>query len=111
MPSKYTLDFSQIRMTDVALVGGKNASLGELYCALSKQGVGVLDGFAVTTEAYWRVLDENGLRQKLEAVFAGLNAEDLDKLTLAGHTARSLILQTPLPDELRHQHPRWLSTP
>ena len=101
MPSKYTLDFSQIRMTDVALVGGKNASLGELYCALSKRGVGVLDGFAVTTAAYWRVLDENGLQQKLEAVFAGLNAEDLDKLALAGHSARSLILQTPLPDDLR----------
>ena len=98
----YILDFSQIGMKDVALVGGKNASLGELYCALGKRGVGVLDGFAVTTEAYWRVLDENGLKEKLEGVFANLDSENLDKLAVAGHAARSLILQTPLPQELRN---------
>ncbi len=97
----YILNFSQIRMTDVARVGGKNASLGELYCALGSQAnIGVLDGFAVTTAAYWRFLQENDLRQKLEAVFADFDPENMEALAAAGHLARSLILETPLPIEL-----------
>jgi pyruvate,water dikinase len=100
MASSYVLSFSQIRMNDVPRVGGKNASLGELYAIFSKQGVGVLDGFAITTDAYWRLLTENGLREKLEAVFVDLNPEDIEKLAAAGRTARSLVLGTPLPEEL-----------
>ena len=57
----YTLDFNQIGMRDLSRVGGKNASLGQLHNALKPQGVGVLDGFATTAEAYWRLLGENGL--------------------------------------------------
>ena len=101
MPLNYILDFSQIQMTDVARVGGKNASLGELYGAFSEQKVGVLDGFAITTDAYWRLLNENDLREKLEEVLEGLNPEDLTKLVAAGHAARSLIMRTPLPQDLR----------
>lgn len=73
MKSKYALDFSEICMGDVALVGGKNASLGEMFRALKPKGVGVLDGFALTTVAYWRLLDEQGLRAKLEKIFATLD--------------------------------------
>ena len=73
MASKYVRDFSNIRMTDVALVGGKNASLGELFSALEDHSVGVLDGFAVTTRAYWRLLEENNLHAKLEEIFAHLD--------------------------------------
>jgi pyruvate, water dikinase len=51
MKSPYTLDFSDIRMSDLPRVGGKNASLGELFAALRPKGVGVLDGFAITTDA------------------------------------------------------------
>jgi len=100
MSSSYILDFSQIRMTDVPRVGGKNASLGELYSAFSEQEVGVLDGFALTTNAYWRLLQEEGLQEKLETVFEDLNPEDMDKLATAGFSARSLILQTQLPQDL-----------
>ena len=100
MSSKYILNFSQIRMTDVARVGGKNASLGELYSVFIKREVGVLDGFAITTDAYWRLLSENGLRQKLEAIFADLNPDDIETLPSAGRNARALILQTPLPRDL-----------
>jgi pyruvate,water dikinase len=88
-------------MSDVARVGGKNASLGELFAALKPRGVGVLDGFAVTTDAYWRLLEENGLREKLENALSKLDAEDLQQLALAGHVARSSILETPLPEEVR----------
>ena len=62
MDRSFILKFSEIGMSDVARVGGKNASLGELFAALKPKGVGVLDGFAVTTDAYWRLLEEKGLR-------------------------------------------------
>src|SRR5271170_3701367 len=96
-----TLDFSEIRMNDVPRVGGKNASLGELFNALKTEGIGVLDGFAVTTNAYWLLLEQRGLLQKLEAVFSRVDAENLQSLATAGHAARTLILDTPLPDTLR----------
>ena len=101
MAANLTLNFSEIRMNDVNRVGGKNASLGELFSALKPKGVGVLDGFAVTTDAYWLLLNEQGLRGKLENIFANLDPEKLDRLASAGHEARTQILQTPLPDALR----------
>jgi pyruvate, water dikinase len=66
-------------------------------------GVGALDGFAITTAAYWRMLDAADLRAKLEATFAKLNPEDLNQLATAGHTARALILGTSLPADLRSE--------
>ncbi len=60
--AELTIDFGRIGMGDIARVGGKNASLGELFHALKPQGVGVLDGFAVVADAYWLLLDEAGLR-------------------------------------------------
>ena len=101
MKSTYTVDFSEIRMGDVARVGGKNASLGELFSALKPKGVGVLDGFALTTDAYWRLLEEQGLRAKLEKIFSDLDPENLEQLAIKGHDARTQILQTPLPEVLR----------
>ncbi|MGB9464295.1 MAG: phosphoenolpyruvate synthase [Candidatus Acidiferrum sp.] len=100
MKTAYTLNFSEICMTDVAKVGGKNASLGELFNALATKGVGVLDGFAITTNAYWRLLQEQGLRTKLEALFTKLDAENLEQLAQSGHAARTMILETPLPIDL-----------
>lgn len=101
MNPAYTLNFSEIRMKDVPRVGGKNASLGELLIALKPKGVGVLDGFAITTDAYWRLLQEQGLREKLQEIFSRINPEDLDQLAAAGHAARTRILETPLPEELK----------
>lgn len=101
MSSTLTLDFSEIRMTDVPRVGGKNASLGELFSALKPKSIGVLDGFAITTDAYWLLLGQRRLRQELEGVFSTLDPENLESLAAAGHAARTLILATPLPDNLR----------
>jgi pyruvate,water dikinase len=101
MMSPYTLDFSDIRLSDLPRVGGKNASLGELFAALGPQGVGVLDGFATTTDAYRRLLDEQGLRLKLEQIFSDLDPEDLTGLAKKGHESRTRILETPLPEALR----------
>jgi pyruvate,water dikinase len=101
MNQSFTLKFSEIRLSDLPRVGGKNASLGELFTALKPKGVGVLDGFALTTEAYWRLLEEQGLRGKLEQIFSQLDPENLEQLAVAGHAARSRILETSLPDSLR----------
>jgi len=101
MSQSFILKFSEIRIGDLPLVGGKNASLGELFNALKSKGVGVLDGFALTTGAYWRLLEEQGLRQKLAQILAKLDPENLEQLAAAGHAARSAILETPLPDYLR----------
>ncbi len=101
MFTNYLLDFSDIRMADVPRVGGKNASLGELYSVFHKRDVGVLDGFALTTDAYWHLLSANGLQEKLEAVFKDFNPEDIGLLTATGLAARSLILHAPLPQDLQ----------
>jgi pyruvate,water dikinase len=61
----------------VARVGGKNASLGELFRVLKPKGVGVLDGFATTADAYRRLLATNGLEQRLRSIFTSFDAEDL----------------------------------
>ncbi len=76
MGSTYVLNFSEIRMGDVALVGGKNASLGELFSALKPKGVGVSDGFALTTDAYWRLLDEQGFACQAGEDFLGSRSRE-----------------------------------
>jgi len=101
MKTPFRLNFSEIRMTDVPLVGGKNASLGELFAALGPQGVGVLDGFALTTDAYWHLLEQQNLRGELETLFNNFDAEDLQELASRGHAARTKILQTPFPEDVR----------
>jgi pyruvate,water dikinase len=100
-PSALTLDFSDIAMSDVGRVGGKNASLGELFGALKPRGVGVLDGFATTADAYRGLLAAGGLEAKLRSIFSSLDAENLEQLSRVGQAARAAVLETPLPDELR----------
>jgi len=101
MNQAFILKFSEIGMGDIARVGGKNASLGELFSALKPKGVGVLDGFAITTDAYWRLLEEKGLSGQLQQILSQLNPENLEQLAAAGHAARDCILNTPLPDDIR----------
>ena len=69
MTSPYVMEFSDISLGNLATVGGKNASLGELFRALKPKGVGVLDGFATTADAYRHLLATNGLEARLRAVF------------------------------------------
>ena len=96
----YTLDFSQITLADLPRVGGKSASLGQLFNALGPRGVPVLDGFATTADAYRRLLQEQGLEARLRTVFAEFDPEDLGQLEERGHAARAAVLATPLPPEL-----------
>ncbi|MEZ5356026.1 MAG: phosphoenolpyruvate synthase [Bryobacteraceae bacterium] len=96
----FTLDFEAISMADVARVGGKNASLGEMFRALKPRGVGVLDGFATTSTAWRRFLEEHGLERRLQSILSGFDPENVGQLAARGHAARAAVLETPLPPEL-----------
>jgi pyruvate,water dikinase len=96
----YVLDFSQVGAGDVAIVGGKCASLGELFRELTGQGVRAVDGFSTTSHAYHLLLDTNGLRKKLRSLLKGLDVNDLAELARVGAEARRLMLETPFPPEV-----------
>ncbi len=100
-PMPLTLDFGDITLEDLPRVGGKNASLGELVHALRPQGVGVLDGFATTADAYRLLVHESGLERHLTALLGDFDHEDLDELARRGHEARAAVLAAPLPEAMR----------
>lgn len=90
--AEHVVWFEEIRRADVARVGGKNASLGEMVSNLSARGVKVPGGFATTAEAYWRFIDSNGLRDVIGAVLADLGAGRI-QLAEAGRTIRAAVLR------------------
>lgn len=100
MAAELILPFARIGRTDVARVGGKNASLGEMFSALSSQGVQVPDGFATTAKAYGLFLDHNGLRERIAAELASLDINDVAELQQRGARIRAWILSAALPPVL-----------
>ncbi|MEZ5480127.1 MAG: phosphoenolpyruvate synthase [Thiolinea sp.] len=96
----YILWFDQLGMADVAVVGGKNASLGEMISNLSNMGVSVPGGFATTTHAYQDFLNHEGLHERINALLAKLDVDDIGALTEAGRTIRGWLMAAPLPDAL-----------
>ena len=99
---RFILWFSEIGKDDVALVGGKNASLGEMYNNLSSLGVKVPNGFAVTTGAYKHFLSQAKIKEALEGILGEINS-DLSNLDYVSTRARRLILSKSLPDDLRRE--------
>ncbi|NIA12089.1 MAG: phosphoenolpyruvate synthase, partial [Nitrospiraceae bacterium] len=97
---KYIRWFEEIRIEDVPLVGGKNASLGEMYRDLTTQGVRIPDGFAVTAEAYWYVVNSAGILDELKESMAGLDKTNVTDLGRRGKRARDLIIGAGIPDDL-----------
>ncbi|MDD5750139.1 MAG: phosphoenolpyruvate synthase [Candidatus Pacebacteria bacterium] len=97
---KYLLWLDEIGKDDVALVGGKNASLGEMYCHLTSQGIRIPNGFALTAKAYWHFLKFNHLDDKLSDIFYRFNRQSLVSLAKTGQAARSLILKAQFPPDL-----------
>ncbi len=93
--------FDAIAIEDVPLVGGKNASLGEMYRELGNKGVRVPNGFAVTATAYRRLLEYNQAEQKIRDILAGLDTGDMDNLARRGRKTRALVRSLPFPDDLR----------
>jgi pyruvate, water dikinase len=92
--------FSDIGIGDIPLVGGKNASLGEMYRELQPKGVRVPGGFAVTAEAYRHFLQVAGLDARIRELLAGLDTGDLDNLRRRGSGVRHAILAADLPADL-----------
>lgn len=95
--------FAEISIGDVSLVGGKNASLGEMYRELSGQGVRVPNGFAVTAEAYRYFLQNAGVDEEIKKIFSDLNTHDIENLRQRGQSVRHAVLAAELPPELREQ--------
>lgn len=92
--------FNEIGIEDVPIVGGKNASLGEMYQELSPKGVRIPNGFAITAEAYWHVLNSFGITNKLKELMHGLDKKNISDLSKRGKLARELILGSGIPDDL-----------
>ncbi len=92
--------FEHLRMTDVEIVGGKNASLGEMISQLAATGVRVPGGFATTAHAFRQFLQHNGLEGRIRARLETLNVEDTRALAVAGEEIRRWIVETPFPADL-----------
>jgi pyruvate, water dikinase len=97
---KFITWFAEIGIEDVPLVGGKNASLGEMFRELMSQGVKVPPGFAVTAEAYRYFLREEGLDVKIRTILEGLDTRDMENLRQRGAQIRHAILAAELPSDL-----------
>ncbi|MDG1278375.1 MAG: phosphoenolpyruvate synthase [Algoriphagus sp.] len=95
--------FSEIHLNDIAQVGGKNSSLGEMFSELSSKGIKVPDGFAVTNEGYWNFLNENQLVPKLKAILSELDLKTFKNLSKIGSKARQLLLDASFPEELSEE--------
>lgn len=93
--------FEEVGIADIPLVGGKNASLGEMIQQLTPKGVNVPTGFATTAYAYRYFIKAAGLEEKLRELFADLNTDDVSNLQQRGKQARSLILNTPFPQDFQ----------
>lgn len=99
----YVIPFEELRMADVELVGGKNASLGEMISQLHSKGVRVPTGFATTALAFREFLDHHQLTQKIAERLELLNVDDVKALALAGQEIRHWITQVPFQPQLEAQ--------
>ncbi len=101
--SAYIKKFNQVGIGDVPEVGGKNASLGEMFSRLGAAGIQVPDGFATTAAAFWTFIDKNSLRRPLEELLQTLDREKYSNLKEVGLQARNLILNAQMPDDILQQ--------
>ena len=101
--SALVLWFNELGIEDVPLVGGKNASLGEMYRLLTKQGVNIPNGFAITANAYFYLLEKAGIKDKIKNILSDLDTKDMHNLQDRGRKVRKLIRNAKMPPELRKQ--------
>lgn len=92
--------FENLRMTDVAEVGGKNASLGEMISQLENKGIRVPGGFATTANAYKNFLETNNIKQKIDEILKNLDVDNVIELAKAGKEIQSWIMNAEFPSEL-----------
>ena len=100
---KYIRFFEELGLSDVAMVGGKNASLGEMYCQLTEKGILIPNGFATTADAYWHYIEYNNLTDEMISTLDGLDTGDMKKLAACGQQLRSMIAHATMPDDLESE--------
>ena len=96
----YIIPFEKLKNTDVELVGGKNASIGEMISGLASLGVSVPGGFATTSHAYRDFLAQAGLDERIRGALATLDVDDVERLAVVGKEIRGWMLATPFPQRL-----------
>ncbi len=101
--SKHILFFDAISISDIEKVGGKNASLGEMYNHLTPLGVHIPNGFAITANAYRLFRKENHLETDLNELLLSLDAKKFSNLSEIGSKARALILKSQIPEEIKNE--------
>ena len=101
--NKFILWFDELGIEDVPLVGGKNASLGEMYRNLTKKGVRIPNGFAVTAYAYNYLLEKAKIKDDIERILEGLNTSNMKNLSERGRKVRDTILKAEFPKELKDE--------
>lgn len=101
--AKYIRWFEDIKIEDIPLVGGKNASLGEMYRELTPQGIKLPNGFAVTAEAYWHLIESGNILPEMKKILAWIDKNDLEDFAERGQAVRELIYRAPLPDNLSEE--------
>lgn len=97
----FVLWFDQIGIDDVPLVGGKNASLGEMYKNLTAKGVNIPNGFAITAHAYKFILEKAGIEEEIKDILSDLDVDDVENLAERGRKVRSIIRNCRFPSELK----------
>lgn len=100
---KYVKLFEEVGTGDVALVGGKNASLGEMIRNLREKGVDVPSGFAITADAYKYVIEKAGIREKIRDTLADLDTHDMENLATRGSKIREMVRNAPCPEDLEEE--------
>lgn len=100
---EYVRFFDELKLSDVPMVGGKNASLGEMYQQLTDKGVKIPDGFATTAAGYWYFLEYNHLKHEIASTLVGLDTHDVKELALRGAKIRDLISHASMPPELEEE--------
>ena len=98
--NRYIRWFEEITIDDVPSVGGKNASLGEMYRELTGKGIKIPNGFAITADAYWHVLESAGVLEELKKTLEGLDINNITDLSQRGEKARNIVLDAGIPDDL-----------
>ncbi len=97
---KFILWFNEIGLEDVPLVGGKNASLGEMYQRLHTKGINIPNGFAITSYAYRHFLKEAGIERYIEEILHDLDTHDMANLMIKGRKVREIIKDAEFPSSL-----------
>ncbi len=102
MKNKFILWFRETGIKDIELVGGKNASLGEMFRNLKKKGIRVPDGFSITADAYRHFISQNGLDREIKDMLKGLDTGNMRNLAQRGYRVRQAILAAEFPIDLRN---------